>query len=315
MCIALIDVIHRGFAVLPILCACIASISLFSEGWMQNYEKAHVHAQQTDKPLLVAVLGSSLCPWSQRFQEEIVACPEFLDALEGHFVCAAARQEQIPQFTGDIPCILIQSPYGEEIARRTYLPIDSTRYGRLCLESARIFEKCKKLPLETLPENILEPLYKEAVNASCIDLSQHILSIAMQQGRMLFAVFEEYKCLVMAGKRKKDRALRLREELLGRDPRNIRGMWFQIAYLDFFDRDSKARELKDVLEPLVRYIDMFTKVQDPYLWQAEMIASEYLFVHGHAHKAIKYAKKALQKAPLEHKERVIAALAYMEGAK
>ncbi len=295
--------------------ACILCISVLhgqEDAWVHNYFHAVELSQKSERALLVAVVNMQGCPWSKKFMEDVLLCPGFTEMVGEHFVLALVETKDLPIHVDETPCVFIQDPSETQMSFSGYLPVDYVAYGKMLIESAYIFQRSKNISLDTLEEDDLESLYKEAHAHGCRSLSTHILDVAMQRGRMLFAVLESYRYLVDSGKRKKEEALRLKDELQKRDPSNFRGMWFHIAFLDFCDRERKGRDPKRALEPLDRYIHTFGKKDEKYVWRAEMAIAEYLFTHGKSQKACKHARRAYETAPISHKELVARTLEVIE---
>ena len=54
--------------------------------WNEDYARAYNMSQVTEKPMLIAFVGSDWCPWSQKLAREILEDPEFLSEMQKEMI-------------------------------------------------------------------------------------------------------------------------------------------------------------------------------------------------------------------------------------
>ncbi|MFS8563846.1 MAG: hypothetical protein LVR00_05835 [Rhabdochlamydiaceae bacterium] len=68
-----------------------------------------------------------------------------------------------------------------------------------------------------------------------------------------------------------------------------------------------------VIKPLTKYLKHFGEEDKENRWKVEMALTQYCFSKEERQKALEYARKALQDAPLEAQEEIREAIHYIKG--
>ncbi len=280
-------------------------------------------------PIVAVFLGDDGCPWSQKIEKELFNSPFFQENVgtealiwqitlscerEGHEI---EQEYKIEQF----PSILLLDPSGKEFARLDYDASEPVVFSKRILSLIHDFhEVCQAIDqgFIGLNEEILQTRYLQASRLSTPCFKQIILSQGLKKEKGTFFHLEKYALLLNKLKLKHAEVLKLRKELLSRDPANRWETQYKIALLEFEKRKTSLKR-KDRIEkaiiPLVEYLTKFGESDEKNRWRVELMIAEFLFSNKALPAAFEYVKAAKEHVPQEYKSQVLKTIAYMRGSK
>ncbi len=301
--------------------------------WMENYTDALAQAQQSGKSLLLAFMGAGWCPWSEKFEREILNEGEFLETLkdEVYFVWIACPQEPgrtDPQTQAlktqygieEYPTLLLVKPSEEEMFRVGYLPLSpkdfAYRLDRMLQDYREIWGTLESKEATVLAFEQLQDLYLKARDLKTEKFQEAIMAMGLEKDKGTYFLLEKYKDLTALGKKKE--AEPVREKIVGRDPKNLKGAQRALAILDFQRRAAsfkKKDNLKSVLKPLLEYLRAFGEKDKENRWKIEMMVVQYLFTKNAIEEALAFAQDSLKTAPDASKAQIAETINYLKTYK
>lgn len=288
--------------------------------WTDHYEKAVKVAQEKNKYLLLAFVGSDWCPWSQKFESEILTRSEFIKDLKEDVICvwidfpenASLSSERLEMnqtlkekyLVKELPTLILLDPWEEQVAKLNYLPLDCADFAKHIHELIGDFKEMK-LVLETsdltkLKGEELEVLYSKAKKLGCHRYIEAIINAGLTVDRGTYFLLEKYSNCLETGKIKEPQTEELRKTIIAKDPKNQTGAHLKLAMLDFqtlSNLPKKQEKPSGAVDPLLHYIKTFGKKDKENLWRIEMIIAQYLFSKGIVEKALHHANASYHSAP------------------
>jgi len=283
-------------------------------------------ASEKNLPIVAIFLGEEGCPWSQRMQRELLESSFFKHEVESAALVwqlslsqnleshALSEQYKVHQF----PCILLLDPEGKEFARLDYEASDPEPFSKNIASLIVDFhDVCHSVDkgLKELDEKRLQTLYLQASRLSTPCFKQLILNQGLKKERETFFHVEKYERLLQKLKLRHPEVVKLKKELLSRDPDNKWGTQRKIALLEFEKNrvtlKRKAR-MEKVIHPLVSYLERFGSEDVLHRWKLEMSIADFFFAKHDLPRALEYANRAKESAPQEFKPQIIKTLAYMQ---
>ena len=288
-------------------------------------------SQEENSPRIITFIESPNCPWSEKLLKEVLEDSVFLETIQGKIIMEAIQifegaslgdpepmwveRYQVHEF----PTVILVDEMGEEIFRSGFLPLTGKAYADYLVRQAeqyRSFQrKWESAKGKDLSGKQLEELYKEAREYGFKKYRDEIFLFGKKALKSTFFLLEEYESCLASHKRKDPMVLELKKKLISMDPKNEQGTWLRIAMVDFqqnVKRMKKNEEPKEVVEPLIEYIDKFGEKDTENAWRLDMMVSQFLFSQNKLSAAIKYAKKSLQAAPEVVRSDVAQTVAYLE---
>jgi hypothetical protein len=273
--------------------------------WVDDYLAGIKVAKEQGKPALVAVLAGDECPWSAKFQSEVLFHPDFLTAMQSEVVLIrrkVTRADENIMGVQEYPMLILLDPSENVIIQRGYLPLEPAEWAKQLKKTYLDFDLLKKglSVAPTLSLRAMKELYVKAKRVGCKQFQREFLELGMRMDKGVFFPLEKYYELVKSGKEKSKEARALRKSILNRDPKNQKRSRFALALLHFqskADRKQRFYSPKEVIAPLTEYVKNFGK-QDPQgNWQAEMVMAQYLRNRNLLAQAEKHARRAYRAAP------------------
>ncbi len=298
--------------------------------WSEDFSKALNAAQKNGRPLLLAFMGSGWCPWTEKLDREILSEPAFLDLGKNQMNlvwlnCPSQRSATSPQVqelktrygVDELPTLVVISPSQEEMFRLGYLPLTPGEFAAhletMIADYRQIQAKIDGQDLSNLPLDELETLY---VKARELNNSRYLNNL-MQQGLSkdigTFFLLEKYTELLKNGN--KPEAELLREKIIERDPKNLKGSQLRLAILDF---QTKAQNLKKkanprtAVKPLLEYLQKFGAKDKENVWKVEMMMAKFLFTKNEVKEALQHANASYNSAPEINKAEIAETIDYLK---
>lgn len=304
------------------------------KGWSTSYKEALALSQEKGKPLLIAFVGSSFCPWSKKLLTEILTHPDFTGPLKENFLFVYLEFAEESSLSDEkrglkekyaiqeFPTLLLVHPCQEPIARVGFLPMNPKEFASYFLTRVQAYEEITTLLKDNkqieLKEEELRGYYLKAQTLAEEKYKQQILSFGLQKGKTPFFLLENYAALLKTHKIKDLKVQELRKKIAACDPKNSKGAHFQLAMLEFHalaEHPRKKDAIKTALAPLVEYVKTFGSKDKENLWKAEMAMAQFLFSRGHVSSALEHAKASYQAAPEAVKPEVSLTLDFLESYK
>ncbi len=296
------------------------------EQWEREEKEIFLTAQLENLPVIAFFLGGEWCPWSEKLSQEVLKNPLFLEgvgnaailweiALEKEIQDDAIRQKY--QITA-CPQILLLDPRGKEFARLCPVSLKASEYAQALVSLIDDFQEIcsvldeKKMEFE---EERWKELFLKAKKLSAACYKQVILERGLKKEKGTFFHLEKLASLLEKHKLKHKEVLKIKQQLLKRDPENRWGTHFKIAVLEFqklsWHLKKKGRQEK-ALKPLLEFVRRFGKKDKENCWRAEMMIADFLFAKNAIPLALEHAKKALEAAPESALCQIQEAVAFMQ---
>ena len=311
---------------------CRSAISVrTSPFWETNFSKAFERAKLENKPLIVAFLATSWCPWSQKLFEEVLAQEAFVKTLQDEFlllqielndpVSGTAFELKKKYNIEQCPMLVFLTPEGEEMTRLGFLAFSPDEYGKhvkqLVGDYKEIEEALALRSLKNMDEAVLKTLYAKAKALGCKKFSDLILQEGLERTGESFFLLEKYAALIEQHKMKlkHPEVQELREKIIHCDPHNKQGSQLNLAILEF---KALAGQLKKqvkpsvVIQPLMEYVKRFGKNDSENHWKVEMMMAQYLFSQNLTEAAIDHALFSYKCAPVSAQPEIVSALDYLK---
>lgn len=279
-------------------------------------------AQQENLPIAAVFLGGDRCPWSQKLLQDVLTNAYFLDQINSNAILwmLTPRDQEIQQKYGikESPQVLLLDPHGKEFARFGYLPLSATGYIN---EIARLIENFQDvcIALEqkegAFNEEQLIDLYLKAKTLSTPYFKHVILERGLKKEKGNFFHLEKLARLLEGHKLKNPQVLKLKSDVLKRDPENKLGTHFKVAVLEFqkiISRKKSKGRPERAIKPLLHYVQSSGKQDTENLWKAEMAIAEFLFEKKAITSALEHMERAYQAAPEAMKLKIAETLLYMK---
>lgn len=295
--------------------------------WHSHYAQAQQIAKETHKPLLLAFLGSSWCPWSVKLQKEVLADPSFCKRVADDFVLVSISVDHeldesnplVKKFSvQQSPSLLILSPEEEEICKVSYLPLTADRFADHLREIAADFAKIKNAMIgkgKKIGDQLLVDLYTTAQKQGFKQFEIDLLEKGLRESKGNFFMLEKYATLLSARKRKKHEIRSLRAKIIETDPKNLNGTLLRVAIIDF---NSMVRKLKSfnnpasAIAPLENYVNKFGREDKENLWKVQMMMAQFLFSKKLTKLALEHAQLSHEAAPENMKTEIAQVISYLQ---
>ena len=309
-----------------IACFLIGHGALFSEP-QQEIEKALTLSQTSSKPLLIAFIGSSWCPWSEKLESEVLRSEAFISGLKSEIVFLRIDiPENFRELTGDLkqrfhieqcPLLVLLDPSGEEISRMGYLPYSAQEFSRLMKETMADFTALKTAAqMHKLPAQELEVLYLKAKKLGNEKYKEKFMEAGLQADKGPFFYMEKYANLIETGKKKDPQVETLRKKILAKDPKNQYGMHLRLAVLDFqglANKHKKKDKPLSVVEPLLGYLEKFGNQDRENSWKVQLLIAQFLFSKNELEPALEHATASYEAAPDTMKKEIAQSIDYLKS--
>lgn len=294
------------------------TVAYCEEQWQIEEEEIFLTAQQENLPVVAVFVGGMSCLWSQKLVHDVLEDSSFIDKVGRDAVLweiALGKESQDHAMRqkysiSKCPQILLLDPKGKEFARIEYAPLTAAAYADEIIALIENFQEiCIALDQkeESFEEERWKDLYLKAKKLSVSCFKQVMLEKGLKKERGTFFHCEKLASLLEKHKLKYPQVLKLKSELLKRDPQDKLGTQFKIAALEF-QKISYRLKPKDryekALKPLFRYVQNFGKKNTENLWRAEMMIAEFLFTKNALPSALEHAGAAYNAAPESAKDQI-----------
>lgn len=298
--------------------------------WSDDYAHAISIAQASNKPLLIAFLGSEWCPWSEKLISEVLIDQRFTQALKDELLFVWV---DVPEYLSqeglqntlkekyqvqELPTLVIVHPNEEEISRVGYLPYEPEKYAGHLKQILFLYQEFKNLQerrsLPSLSLEKLKTLYEQASLLGCKRYREEILLAGLQIDTGTFFLLEHYADLLKTKKMKNEHVVALRKKIVSKDPKNIEGAHLSLAVLEFealSRRGKKGEDPQVALVPLIDYIKRFGSKDVENHWKVEMMISQYLFSKNRILPALEHAQASYAAAPEQAKKEIALTINYL----
>ncbi|MES2121611.1 MAG: hypothetical protein V4492_02395 [Chlamydiota bacterium] len=276
--------------------------------------------------IVTIVLGSQECLWSEKFRQEILEDPQFLQNMgsDAAVWCVHLKEEREEEafrkrfHIDDLPVVLLMDPRGKEFARLGFLPLDARGYGQaignliedfqlICAQVEGNFDEVSWKGLYAKAKQLSTPYYKNA-----------IVERGIKEEKGVFFHLERYAELLQKSKQRTSKVQKWKEKILEIDKKKACGARFQIAALEFQKNVlgfKKGDRLEKALKPLLRYVSEFGKKEPHALWQAELMIAEFLCTQEEIESALQHAQRSYDAAPEDAKSRIADTITLIERKK
>lgn len=305
-------------------------IPIRNEKWMGDFDKGLVRAKEENKLLLVAFLGSSWCPWSQKIETEVLNEYEFVTPVSRDFIMvsvnlaegAGKRSELKSRYAvEELPTLIITDWEGKEVTRVGFLPKTPAEFALHLTKIKRDFIEVQQVvqreDLTIFSAKELERLYLKAKKQGFNALTDKLFLAGLQVDKGLFFLLEQYRHLSERGTQGSKEGDAVRKKIRLRDPDNEQGGFRALALLDFQSlaekRSTKKKHVKAALKPIVDYVQKYGKEDTENLWRMELLIAQFLYGKNKAKEALLHAKSAFNHAPQENKAEIVDTISYLEN--
>lgn len=277
-------------------------------------------AREEEKTALVMFLGSSWCPWSKKFCEEILRKQSVLDGLQDFVVIVEDLDENLnPELKSrfqlqELPLFILVDSKGEIFSRFGYFPwIPSTFVDYLKSKLTDYHHVVHALSQKENAEEDWESVYRSAKTLGWEEKKQEIIQKALKTSKSPFFFIEKYAQGLKATKRTSPEMQSLKSKIISLDPNNKEGALLKLALLDFQNlSQKKGKKVEKVIAPLLEYLHFFGKKDTENAWQIERMVAEYLFNRNRVKEAIDHIQVSHELAPNDRKLEVLESMEYMK---
>lgn len=297
--------------------------------WSKNFNQAFALAQKEKKILVVAFLGDSWCPWSEKLKKDILNSPLFVKSIQEVAHCAVVHLDEKETahnkhfrevfHVDQTPSLVLFDYSQEEIARLGFLPLSAEAYADQVLELVQNFERViafLKDPKSVSSEELIAQIYADAKKLSSQSYRDQILEIGLKREKGSFFILEKYAHLLDKLKFKSPLVQKTRKELMAKDPHNQMGTQLKMAVLEFQKLGLKMKgknRVHKAISPLLDYVQKFGKEDPENLWKVEMMIAQFLSTKNEHEMALSHAKASLDAAPEIVKNEVKDVVDYLTG--
>ncbi len=296
------------------------------EQWQIDEKEIFMTAQQENLPVIAIFVGGASCPWSQKLVHDVLENPFFIDKVGRDAILweislgKESQDHAMRQKYGikECPQILLLDPKGKEFARMGYAPLSAAAYAQEMIALIENFQEiCLALDQKEEPfeEERWKDLYLKAKKLSVPCFKQVMLEKGLKKEKGTFFHCEKLASLLEKHKLKYPQVLKLKSELLKRDPEDKLGTLFKIAALEFQKIASRLKpkdRYEKALKPLLQYVQRIGKKSPENLWKAEMMIAEFLFTKNSLAPALEHAKAAYNAAPDSAKDHIAETISLMK---
>ena len=282
-------------------------------------------AQKENVPIAAVFLGGKWCPWSEKLRAEVLNHPLFLSTLGKEVL---VWEIVLEKEKGDLamlqkyrveqcPHIVLLDPQGKEFARLQSPLFDPVMDGAAILDLVESFHAvCVALGEKHFEESYWQELYSKAQKLSVPYFKEEIVKLGLEKEKGTFFHLEKLALLLGKHKLKSPQVLKIKRELIKRDPKNKMGTHFKIAALEFQKRASRFKSdrlFHKALTPLLQYVGKFGKQDRENLWRAQWMIAEFLYAKHVLPQALQYARAALEAAPEGAQPKLLESISLMRG--
>ncbi len=283
-----------------------------------------IKVEEEHKPSLLAFVGSSWCPFSQQFVQDIL--PELEKQWSVALIDYPERGAVLPQEVAllqerfqieAIPTLLLLDANQQEVCRVPYNAAGlsakiTANYAHYMEINSAIAMGEKEFSAERLAASYM--LAKEIGNRR---LQLELISIGLKNPTDTFFLFEKYQILAENFEINKEEMKDLRRQIIRLDPAGALGSQLMLAFVDFRAKSggplSKRESAERAIEPLLLYVKKFGGKDKAALWRAHSAISEYLFTRAQFREALEHAKAAHASAPAEVKPQIEKEISYIKS--
>lgn len=287
--------------------------------WENRESEVLFAAQKENIPIAAVFLGGKWCPWSEKLRRDVLQDPLFLSTLGKEiFLWEVSLEKEEKDLlmlqkygVQQCPQIVLLDPKGKEFARLQNFSFDAAGDAAEILDLVESFHDiCFGLGQKCFDELYWQELYLKAKKLSIPYFKQVILKKGVEQEKGIFFHLEKLAWMLGKYKLKSPQVLKIKKELIKRDPQNRQGSRFKIAVLEFQKMASSHRTHK-VLRPLLSYVDEFGKKDKDHLWRAELMISEFLYAKHLLPPSLQHAQAALVAAPEAMRPKILEMITLM----
>lgn len=316
---------------------CVAAGSLIASEknlWVEDYAEASQMAQLTDKPLLLAFVGSDWCPWSQKLGAEILGKSEFLEEMQKETILvwvdfpehrtmpaeSQAQNEKLKeQFqVSELPTLVLVDSSGSCIAKFSYLPLTPKEMAGQLKTALNDFAELEKVihssVLGELDGEKVKTLYKKAVQLGREEEKKALLEKGLKTNERPFFLMRQYEGLIEHAKLKDPEVQKLRREIMQKDPGNHKGIHLELAITEFQTLSKKLKRKENpekAVMPLIEYVRNYGSKDLENSWRVEMMIAQFLYSKNRLQEAVTHAKMSYEYAPHEYQEEVAKTLEFL----
>jgi protein disulfide-isomerase len=306
--------------------------------WTDNFHNAVKVAKEKQKYLLLAFVGSDWCPWSQKFENEVLTQAKFAKALKEDLIFVWVDfPENAPIHTGrketnqylrekyhikELPTLILLDHSDEQVCKLGYLPLEADSFAdhikALINDYNEMKEALETMDLTALAQEELQSFYAKAKNLGCNKFQEEFMQAGLKADKGTFFLLERYAGLLETAPLQDPSVLELRKAIAARDPKNEDGSHLKLAMLEFekiLNQPRKKDRLHAAVDPLIAYIKEYGKRDQENLWRVEMMIAQYFFSKGIVAKALQHAAASYDSAPDADKEEIAQSIDYLKTQK
>jgi len=304
--------------------------------WTEDYAKAYKMSQVTEKPILMAFVGSDWCPWSQKFAREILEQPDFLTEMQKEMILVwidfperlaipeerkAQNKELKNRFqVSELPTLVLVDANGKAVAKFGYLPLEPKEMAQQLRTALNDCAMLKRVvgshAYATMNGEEIKTLYKKAVEFGREEEKQALMEAGLKTAEGAFFLMRQYEQLLEHAKLKEPEVQRLRKQIMQKDPGNHKGVHLELAIAEFqaLSKKLKRREKPDkAIVPLVDYVRNYGTKDLENSWRVEMMIAQFLYSKNCLPEALVHAKMSLDFAPEKYRPEIAQTLEFISS--
>jgi protein disulfide-isomerase len=274
--------------------------------WYSNLEKAKQIALKSKKPLLIFYKDQS--SWSFKM-EKLFEDPFFQKKAKSLFAfCKLDKKSSNSSFAPKITLLDLDYDVITEVG---YMPFSSEKYLAYLQEKIVNYLQIKQVALSSKSID-LKKAYLNAIELGCLHFQKEILNKGVSQN-IPFFLLAKFESLLQASSMEDAEMFAIKEQMQKLDPKNLQKLHYGIAILEFQKLAFSPAGEKEVIVPLLNYIEQYGKKDKKDLWKVHLTISQYLSGKKKYHKALFYCRESYKSAPKKIKRKILETIKYLKS--
>jgi len=275
--------------------------------WIKDLEKAKQVSSRNKNLIVVLVKDDSV--WSQKLESLIADLGSLEKNTPSYTLCLLSDEFS----KAGRPSILLMHPKYGLIAKMGYVPIDVDGFDNYIKEQVNNFEKIKDVALnaKNFDSKELEKAFLLSKQMESEAFREELFEEGLKRSDTAFFAFEKYEMLINKFPYEDERIKDVKEEIKSKDPKNIQKYHLKLAMLDFLMLAQRDYDEKDVIRPLIDYVNLNGEKDKKSLWKIYMTISQFFLGKKNYKEALIYARESNKKAPRSVKKHIQSSIQYL----
>ena len=294
-----------------ILTSVMPTVAKDNDFWCKDLENAKQLGVQNKNLIVMVVKDSSY--WSEKLEMLVRDFSHVNKNATKYTFCTLFSDSFSDPILKHVPNIVLMHPEDGIIARIGYMPMDMTNLENYIKTQVKNFDKIKETALNAkkYDSNELEKAFLLSKQIGCSAFQNQLIEEGSKRLDTAFFAFEKYEEVLNKFSYDDERVKFFREEVELKDPKNIQKYHLKIAILDFLKLSDGNYEPKNIIKPLLNYIEVHGQKDRKSMWKIYMTISQFFLGKKDYYQSLYYARLSHKKAPRSVKKHVQASIKYL----